>query len=260
MLSSQYDNDITTWSPQGRLHQIEYAMEAVKQGSCSIGLKSNTHALVLGLQRSTSKLSSYQQKIFEVDENVGISIAGLTADARILCTWLRSECLNYRYVYDEPFPVNRLVKKLADKCHRSTTTSSRRPYGIGLLIAGVDVHGPHLYETDPAGNFYEYKAQAIGDRSQSGRTYLERNCESFPDATPDQLIQHGLRALRSTISEKKETLSKKAQDKEPDTLDEKNCVLGIVGIGQPFKILTGDDLRIHFDMIDEDKSSNKMII
>lgn len=114
MLTSQYDNDITVWSPQGRLHQIEYAMEAVKQGSASVGLKSNTHAIVVGLQRSTSKLSSHQQKIFEVDENVGISIAGLTADARILCTWLRSECLNYRYVYDEPFPVNRLTKKLAD--------------------------------------------------------------------------------------------------------------------------------------------------
>jgi len=251
-MRSQYDSDITTWSPQGRIFQIEYAMEAVKQGSASIGLKSKTHAVVCSLQRSQSKLSSYQQKVFEIDENVGISIAGLTADARILCKWLRSECLNYRYVYDEPFPVNRLTKKLADKCQRSTTSSGRRPYGIGLLIVGVDVNGPHLYETDPAGNYYEYKAQAIGDRCQSGRTYLERNYTSFPDASPEELIQHGLKALRSTLAEKKETLSTKAS-KEPDALDEKNCVVGIVGIGQPFRIITGEDIRPYIESIDEDK-------
>jgi len=233
------------------LHQIEYACEAVKQGSASVGLKSNTHAVIVGLQRSTSKHSSYQQKLFSVDESVGISISGLTADARILCNWLRTECLNYRYVYEEPFPVSRLTKKLADKCHRSTTTSSRRPYGIGMLIVGVDVLGPHLYETDPAGNYYEYKAQAIGDRSQSARTYLEKNYESFPDATPEQLIQHGLRALRTTLVEKKETLSKKASQ-DPETLDEKNCCVGIVGINQPFTLIAGEDLRAHFDTLEED--------
>lgn len=113
-LTSIYDSDITTWNPEGRLHQVEYAREAVKQGSASVGLKSNTHAVICGLQRSTSPLSSHQQKIFEVDEAVGISISGLTADARILCKWLRTECLNYRYMYGEAYPTGRLVKKLAE--------------------------------------------------------------------------------------------------------------------------------------------------
>ena len=152
-----------------------------------------------------------------------------------------------------------------------------------------------MYETDPAGNYYEYKAQAIGDRSQSGRTYLERNYDSFPNglfllitiiklfvfrifsipaleffflpdgydvsnfvATPDQLITHGLKALRSTISEKKETLSKKV-DNEIYSLDEKNCAVGIVGIGQPFKILTGDDLRVYFDNIDVEQGEGMVV-
>ena len=79
---NQYDNDVTVWSPQGRLHQVEYAMEAVKQGSATIGIKSNTHAAVVALKRATSELSAYQKKIIPIDTHMGISIAGLTADAR----------------------------------------------------------------------------------------------------------------------------------------------------------------------------------
>jgi 20S proteasome subunit alpha 6 len=114
MNRSMYDNDITTWSPQGRLHQVEYAMEAVKQGSASVGLKSNTHALVCAVQRSASELSSTQKKIFDVDDHMGIAIAGLTADARVLCKYMRTECLNHRYVYESSLPAQRLVTKIAN--------------------------------------------------------------------------------------------------------------------------------------------------
>ncbi|MGH0132490.1 UNVERIFIED_CONTAM: hypothetical protein FKN15_053936 [Acipenser sinensis] len=81
---NQYDNDVTVWSPQGRIHQIEYAMEAVKQGSATVGLKSRTHAVLVALKRAQSELAAHQKKILHVDSHVGISIAGLTADARLL--------------------------------------------------------------------------------------------------------------------------------------------------------------------------------
>jgi len=109
-----YDNDTTTWSPQGRLHQIEYAMEAVKQGSAAVGLKSKTHSLVCAVQRSSSALSSFQKKVFEIDSHMGIAIAGLTADARVLCKYMRNECMNYRFIYEAPLPAQRLVTKIAD--------------------------------------------------------------------------------------------------------------------------------------------------
>jgi len=202
--SGIYDNDITTWNPQGRLHQIEYAMEAVKrQGSASVGLRSNTHAVVVGLQRASSQLSSYQRKIFDIDEHVGISISGLTADARVLCRWLRMECLNYKFVYEGQQLVGRLVRKIADKHQVNTQKYGRRPYGVGLLIVGYDTLGPHLYETDPSGNYYDFIAQSIGSRSQSARTYLEKHYQSFADASRDELIRHGLRALRECLTEKK---------------------------------------------------------
>jgi 20S proteasome subunit alpha 6 len=114
MNRSMYDSDITTWSPQGRLHQVEYAMEAVKQGSACVGMKSKTHALVCAVQRSTSELSSHQKKVFEVDKHIGIGIAGLTADARSLLKYMRNECMNHRYVYENALPSQRLVSKIAD--------------------------------------------------------------------------------------------------------------------------------------------------
>jgi len=105
MFRNQYDTDCTTWSPAGRIHQIEYALEAVKQGSAAIGLRSDKIAIIATLKRSASELSSHQKKIFKIDDHVGIAIAGLVADARVLAKYMRTECINYRYTYDCPMQV-----------------------------------------------------------------------------------------------------------------------------------------------------------
>ena len=84
MFRNQYDTDVTTFSPAGRLHQVEYAMEAVQQGSCSVGLRTSQWAVVASLKRSSSELASYQQKVFKVDQHIGIAISGLISDARVL--------------------------------------------------------------------------------------------------------------------------------------------------------------------------------
>jgi len=244
MIGNAYDNDITVWSPQGRLHQIEYALEAVKQGSACVGAKSSTHAVICALQRSASKLSSYQQKIFDIDSHTGIAISGLTSDARVLSKWLRTETLNYRFVYEGTEPLSRLVKKLADKSQKNTQRSGARPYGVGLLIAGYDQQGPHLYETDPAGNYFDYKSQAIGNRNQSARTYLESHFATFPEASRDDLIKHALRALRETLVEKKNE-----KDREPDALDNENCIVGVAG-KDGFLIIKGDELQPFLDGLD----------
>uniref|UniRef100_A0A6B2LFC3 Proteasome alpha-type subunits domain-containing protein n=1 Tax=Arcella intermedia TaxID=1963864 RepID=A0A6B2LFC3_9EUKA len=230
-------------------------MEAVKrQGSPSVGLKSKTHAVVVGLQRASSSLSSYQKKIFDVDEHIGISISGLTADARVLCKWLRTECLNYRYVYEGEAIVGRLVKKLADKHQTNTQRYGRRPYGVGLLIVGYDTLGPHLYETDPSGNYFDFKAQSVGARSQSARTYLEKHFQSFENASREDLIRHGLRALRECLTEKKNE-----KDKEPDTLDEENCSVGIVGKDEKFTVLTKEQLRHYLDTLDKEPETMEVV-
>lgn len=115
MFRNQYDTDVTTWSPAGRLHQVEYAMEAVKQGSAAIGLRSKTHVVLATVNKASSELSAHQKKLFKIDNHVGIAMAGLTADGRVLSRYMRSECINHNFVYESPLPVGRLVVQVADK-------------------------------------------------------------------------------------------------------------------------------------------------
>jgi len=236
MFRNLYDSDITTWSPQGRIHQIEYAMEAVKQGSASIGLKSKTHAVLVALKRSTSDLGAFQKKIFRIDDHIGIAISGLTADARVLSKFMRTECMNYKFVYEAPIQTGRLTLSVADKSQIHTQRYGRRPYGVGLLIVGYDQTGAHLYETSPSGNYYDYKAMAIGARSQSAKTYLEKKFETFEKASLEELIRHGLTALRETL--------------QSESLTSKNCSVAIVGENQKFEILEGSKLQPYLDSME----------
>jgi len=232
MFRNLYDSYNTTWSPQGRLFQLEYAMEAVKQGSCTVGLRSKTHALVVTLKRSSSELGSYQQKIFEIDNHCGVAISGLCGDARLLCRYMRTESLNHKFVYEAPIPIERLVTSVSNKSQVHTQEAGLRPYGVGLLVIGYD-DAPHLFETCPSGNFFEFKGQAIGNRSQSARTYIERNVDALPDATLDQLIQFGLKALRESLP----------TGSEP--LNTGNCAIGVVGKDTPFHIIENDEMTPH---------------
>jgi len=239
MFRNQYDNDVTTWSPQGRLHQVEYAMEAVKQGSATVGLKNkDTHVILLALKRSTSELSAHQKKIIPLDEHCGMSIAGLTADARMLSRYMRNECTNERYAHDQPLAVNRLVTNLGNKMQSSTQRYDRRPYGVGLLIAGYDSKGPHLYQTCPSANYFDCKAMAIGARSQSARTYLEKHLDSFLECNLNELAKHGLLALRECLPNDME-------------LNSKNVSIAIVGKDQPFTVYDDQHVEQFLGLISE---------
>ncbi|XP_029952511.1 proteasome subunit alpha type-1 [Salarias fasciatus] len=238
MFRNQYDNDVTVWSPQGRIHQIEYAMEAVKQGSATVGLKSRTHAVLVALKRAQSELAAHQKKILHVDNHVGISIAGLTADARLLCNFMRQECLDSRFVFDRPLPTSRLVSLVGSKTQIPTQRYGRRPYGVGLLIAGYDDMGPHIFQTCPSANYFDCKAMSIGARSQSARTYLERCMDKFTDCNLNDLVQHGLRALRETLPTEQD-------------LTTKNVSIGIVGKDMEFTIYDDDDVAPFLEGLEE---------
>ncbi|GHJ86816.1 hypothetical protein NliqN6_3218 [Naganishia liquefaciens] len=216
MFRNTYDGDNTTFSPQGRLHQVEYAQEAVKQGSAAVGLRSKTHAILLTLKRSTGELASYQKKMIKIDEHVGVAIAGLTSDARVLSNFMRQLAMQSRMLYARPIPVGRIVQSIADRAQANTQQYGKRPYGVGFLVIGKDETGPHLFEFSPAGLSYEYHAHSIGARSQSAKTYLEDHHSEYEDCSLDELIQHGLNALRDTLQ----------QDK---SLTMKNTSIGIIG-------------------------------
>jgi len=231
MFRNHYDNDVTTWSLAGRIHQVEYAMEAVKQGSATVGLKNKSdYAILLALKRSTSELSAHQKKIIPLDDHVGMSIAGLTADARMLSRYMRNECTNQKYAHDEPLPLNRLITNLGNKMQGCTQRYDRRPYGVGLLVAGFDSKGPHIYQTCPSANYFDCKAMAIGARSQSARTYLEKHLESFPACTLNELMRHGLLALRECLPNDME-------------LSNKNLSIAVVGKDRAFTVYDDDQVE-----------------
>ncbi len=215
-------------------------MEAVKQGSACVGAKSKTHACIAGLMRTPHEMSSSQPKVFKIDAHMGIAIAGLTADARFLTKFMRTECLNYRFVYNGPMDTQRLVQQIADKSQHHTQRYGKRPYGVGLLVAGYDQTGPHIFETCPSGNFYDYYAQAIGARSQAAKTYLEKKYKSFPDATEAELIKHVVTALRETVG----------KGKDDDKLTPESCAVGIVGKDRVFRLLTPAEVRVYLEDID----------
>jgi 20S proteasome subunit alpha 6 len=151
---------------------------------------------------------------------MGIAIAGLASDARVLSNFMKQQSLSSRMTYGRAIPLDRVVTQIGERAQTNTQHYGKRPYGVGLLVAGVDDSGPHLYEFQPSGMTQEMVACAIGARSQMARTYLERNLEHFVDSGREQLIGHGLKALKETLS----------QDKEL-TID--NTTVGVVGIGAP---------------------------
>lgn len=245
MFRNQYDNDVTTWSPQGRLHQVEYAMEAVKQGSTAIGLKNkDTHAVVVALKRNFHELASYQKKMIPVDDHIGVAIAGLTADGRILTRYMRNECMNERYAHDEPLRLNRLMANVGNKMQACTQRYDRRPYGVGLIVAGYDSSGPHIYQTCPSANFFNCKAMAIGARSQSARTYLEKHLDTFASSNVDQLVKHALLALRECLP-------------NDTSLTMQNVSIGIVGKGTPFKVYEEEEAENFLKNLTEDEKKGR---
>lgn len=206
-------------------------MEAVKQGSAAIGLRSKTHVVLASVNKANNELSSHQKKIFKVDDHIGVAIAGLTADGRVLSRYMRSECINYSYLYESPLPIGRLVVQLADKAQVCTQRSWKRPYGVGLLVGGLDESGAHLYYNCPSGNYFEYQAFAIGSRSQAAKTYLERKFGNFMESSRENLLKDALFALRETLQGEKLTSS--------------NCTVAVVGVGkgEEFQILDKETVQ-----------------
>jgi len=161
--SMGYDRAITVFSPDGRLFQVEYAREAVKRGTTSLGIKYADGIVLAVDKRITSRLVEGEsiEKIFQIDDNIGAVTSGLVADARVLIDRARVESQVNRVTYNEPIDMGILAKKICDFKQLYTQHGGVRPFGIAMLLAGVN-EAPRLFETDPSGALIEYKATAIG--------------------------------------------------------------------------------------------------
>ena len=181
---NEYDRGINTFSPEGRLFQVEYAMAAIKLGSTAVGVRTNEGVILAVEKRLTSNLveASSIEKILTIDEHIGCAMSGLTADARTIVDTARTEAQNHRFTYDEPMFVESLVHSIADQAlDFSDSTGGKnkkkkmaRPFGVALLVAGIDSKTKQvsLFKTDPSGNCVKFKAVAIGAAAEGATTAL----------------------------------------------------------------------------------------
>ena len=158
-----YDRAITVFSPDGRLFQVEYAREAVKRGTTACGVTYKNGVLLAVDKNVVSKLIVPQsiEKMFKIDDHIGIATSGLVADARRLIEDARLKAQRNRLVYNEPVSALSITRELCNTKQLYTQYGGARPFGAALLVAGVNKK-PHLFETDPSGAFTEYTATAIG--------------------------------------------------------------------------------------------------
>jgi len=207
---------VNTFSPEGRIYQIEYAIEAIKVrltnfqlGSTAIGIKTAEGVVLAVEKKIPSKLMepSRSEKLGEIDSHCGVAMSGIVGDARILIDHARVEAQNHRFSYNEPMNVNSITQAVSDIAinfgegyEGSKRKAMARPYGVALLIAGVDESGPHLYQTDPSGTFLEWQARAIGSGGETAMTSIKESYHSGMSLVEAEKL--ALQTLKSVMEEK----------------------------------------------------------
>jgi len=160
-----YSYSLTVFSPSGKLVQIEHALAAVSQGTTSLGIKA-TNGIVIATEKKSSSLlidASALDKVAVVCPNIGLVYSGMGPDFRVLVNKARKSAQAYWKIYNEYPPTRVLTQEIASVMQEATQSGGVRPYGVSLLVAGWDAHrGPSLYQVDPSGSFWAWKASAIG--------------------------------------------------------------------------------------------------
>ncbi|MCE5296448.1 MAG: archaeal proteasome endopeptidase complex subunit alpha [Euryarchaeota archaeon] len=226
-----YDRAITVFSPDGRLFQVEYAREAVKRGTTTVGLKFKDGVVLIVDKRIASRLMEPKsiEKIFQIDHHIGCATSGLVADARILVDQARVIAQVNKITYDENMGVEDLVKRICDYKQNYTQYGGVRPFGTALLVAGCDDQGEHLFETDPSGALVSYKAGSIGAGRNAVMEVFE---EAYQEGMgQDEAVTLGLKALKKATEE--------------ENLNPKAVEIGLVKRGEDFRRLTEQEVEAY---------------
>ncbi|KAF8777412.1 proteasome subunit alpha type-7-like [Argiope bruennichi] len=237
MCTTRYDRAITVFSPDGHLFQVDYAMEAVKQGATTIGVCGKSIVVLAVEKRSVAKLQEERttRKIFMLDDHIVMAFAGLTADARILIDKARVECQSYKLTVEDPVSVEYIARHVALIKQRYTQSNGRRPFGISALIAGFDYDGTsHLFQTDPSGAYHKWIANSIGQNAKTVREYLEKNQSEEILADDIATIKLSIKALLEVAKGK-------------------NLEVAVLGQGQSLRMLDADEIKGYITIIEEEK-------
>jgi len=171
-----YDRSATMFSPDGHILQVEYAEKTVRLGAASIGINCSDGVLIVadkGIKDSLIVPES-AEKIYEIDEHIIASASGFISDARILINQSRLAAQQHRVTYDSPIDVESIIREIADIKQQYTQHPGVRPFGVSLMIAGIQANQGRLYSSDITGNYFEYTAIAIGENDDKIKDILRK--------------------------------------------------------------------------------------
>ena len=196
-----YDRAITMFSPDGRLLQVEYAKKTVRQGSTAIGMVCSDGVLFVADKRVVDSLIVPEsvEKIWQIDEHIGAAASGILSDARVLIDRAQLRAQQNRVTYDSEIDTLTVVKDICDLKQICTQSGGLRPFGVSVLVAGIDDHTPRLFETDPIGIFFQYRATAIGEGEVEVEEIL--HSEYKPEMTIDEGLRLSLKSLKKVLGE-----------------------------------------------------------
>src|SRR3989338_1695849 len=196
-----YDRAITMFSPDGRLLQVEYAKKTVRQGSTAIGMVCSDGVLLVADKRVVDSLVVPEsvEKIWQIDEHIGASASGILSDARVLIDRAQLRARQNRVTYDSEIDTLTVVKDICDLKQICTQSGGLRPFGVSILVAGIDDHTPRLFETDPIGIFFQYRATAIGEGEIEVEEIL--HSEYKPDITVEDGLRLSLKSLKKVLGD-----------------------------------------------------------
>lgn len=243
---TEYDRGVNTFSPEGRLFQVEYAIEATKLGSTGIGIKTS-EGVVMAVEKrvnSTLIIPSSIEKIFEVDKHIACAVSGLVADARTLIERARTEAAHHWFVYNEKMTIEDVTKAVSNLAlafgdDDMESGAMSRPFGVALLFAGVDERGPQLYHMDPSGTYIRYEAKAIGSGSEGAQQALQEIYHK--NMTLHEGCKHALSILKQVMEEK---------------LDSTNVEMATVSIKDNYHLFNKDEVQRIIEEINQPSSSS----
>lgn len=197
----RYDRALTVFSPEGRLYQVEYALEAVRRGTLAVAIKSKEDVCLAAQIKIPTNLMDADSidKIFKIDEHIGVAISGLHADSRVLINYSRVQAQSFRLTYDEPVRLKMLVKTISDLKQIYTQYGGIRPFGCSLFFIAIDVSGPQIYTTSPSGIYRSYNAFALGSGEATAREYLQNNYKE--NMTFKETIDLALKTIKESIED-----------------------------------------------------------
>jgi proteasome alpha subunit len=227
----EYDGAITIFSPEGRIYQVEYALELVKRGSPIVGVKSPDGVVLAAIEPKQSRLAAQinSKKIYQIDEHVAVAIAGLSPDARVLVRQARYVSQGNRMTYDEPVDIESLTSSVGDLLQTYTQNAGVRPFGVSLIFGGVDSHRVSLISTDPSGSYRGHKAHAIGRNSEKAMKVLHDQYREGMNL--DEATALAIESLKEAADE---------------TLTPEDLNISTISETQKFKTLTIEEIKKYF--------------